>query len=512
MTAHGSRRPPRAVAVHMRETDSFSWTMERDPLLRMPIVAVARLVGTPDVDHLAGRLDRLTRAVPLFRQKVVESPLRLAPPAWVVDTDFDLTWHLRRFSAPPPGTFDTRLDLARRIGTGAFDPARPLWECTLVEGMEGEEFALVLKVHHTLTDGLGGMQLLLHLFDRDPAGTDLGDPPPLPPPGRPGVSLADALSYDARQVVRLAGTAAATLPQAVRHPRSTLSGLVATSRSIAEVLAPAHRLLSPVMTGRGLRHRYATVDVPLSRLKQAGRAAGGTVNDAFLGAVTGGLRRYHELHGRPVEALRGILPISVRESGDPEEGNRIALIRYLAPIGIADPVARIRANQERSAHWQTAPALPHLEGIYGAVNRLPAGYLQGLAKHVDFVASDVPGFPFPVFCAGARMLSLHPFSPTGGSAVNVTLLSYRDTCHVGVNMDALAVPDGNEFLSCLRAGFDEVLALADGAPERGRSRRTARRNSDLADQAQVPCPPPGTADTVDPSTRHAHPTGEQPCP
>ena len=168
------------------------------------------------------------------------------------------------------------------------------------------------------------------------------------------------------------------------------------------------------------------------------------------------------------------LPISIRVDGDPEEGNRIALVRYVAPVGIADPVERIKADQKLAQHWKNAPAVPHMEVLSGTVNRLPAAYLQGLAKHVDFVASNVPGLPVPLFCAGIPVMSFYPFGPTGGSAVNVTLLTYRDTCHLGVNMDTLAIPDGDAFLDCLRAGFDEVLALAERAPAGEAPRQTGR--------------------------------------
>ena len=474
MSAHLSATV-RAVDVHMRESDSFSWTMERDPLLRMPIVAVALFDGTPDFAHLTGRLDRLTCDVPMFRQKVVEPPLRLAPPKWVIDPDFDLSWHVRRVRAPEPATFEAVLDLARQFGTAAFDPVRPMWEATLVEGMADGGSALILKVHHTMTDGVGGMKLLQHLFDADPVAADLGEQPPIPATGTGEASLVDAVEFDARQLLTIARTVTATLLQGIRRPWPTVTRLLSTGRSAAEVLAPNSDVLSPVMVRRGLRRRYAPIDVSLPRLKQAGRVAGGTVNDAFRGAVTGGLRRYHELHGRPVEALRMTLPISIRLAGDPEEGNRIALVRSVMAVGITDPVERIRADKERSEHWKHAPAVPHMEVLSGTVNRLPAAYLQGLAKHNDFVASNVPGLPFQLYCGGVPVLSFHPFGPTGGSAVNVTLLTYRDTCHIGVNMDVLAIPDGDAFMECLRAGFDEVLALADAEshPEAAMARPTA---------------------------------------
>jgi hypothetical protein len=117
-----------------------------------------------------------------------------------------------------------------------------------------------------------------------------------------------------------------------------------------------------------------------------------------------------------------------------------------------------------------------MEVVTGAVNRLPAAYLQGLAKHVDFVASNVPGIPVPMFCDGIPVLSLYPFGPTGGSAVNVTLLTYRDTCHIGVNMDVLAVPDGEVFMECMRAGFGEVLEIADRASAAGAAGPSGRRD------------------------------------
>src|SRR5579884_752857 len=149
----------------MRDSDAFSWYMEKDPVLRSTVVAVVWLDRRPDWDVLWAREDRASRLASMFRQRLVEPPGRLAPPRWTDDDAFDLSWHLYRVAASPPGNDQTVVDLARREAMTAFDPARPLWQFTLVENLEGDRAALIMKIHHSLTDGLGGMQLALLLFD-----------------------------------------------------------------------------------------------------------------------------------------------------------------------------------------------------------------------------------------------------------------------------------------------------------------------------------------------------------
>ena len=170
------------VDAFMRESDAFSWYMEHDPALRSTIVAVAWLDRSPKWDTLVDRLERATRLVPIFRQRPVEPPGRLATPRWTVDPDFDLTWHLRRVTSPPPHSQATVIEMARIMAMSGFDAAHPLWEFTLVEDLADGGAALVMKLHHSLTDGIGGMQLLFALFDTCP------DPPP-PGVGSPNLPI-----------------------------------------------------------------------------------------------------------------------------------------------------------------------------------------------------------------------------------------------------------------------------------------------------------------------------------
>jgi diacylglycerol O-acyltransferase len=116
------------------------------------------------------------------------------------------------------------------------------------------------------------------------------------------------------------------------------------------------------------------------------------------------------------------------------------------------------------------PAVPHTDAIAGSLNLLPTGVVGSMLKHVDVVASNVPGFPFPVYLAGAPVRSYHAYGPTIGASLNVTLISYHETCFMGVTIDTAAVPDVDVLLRCLQAGLDEVVAEAPRrAPARART-------------------------------------------
>ena len=461
------------VDAFMRESDAFSWYMESDPALRATIVAVAWLDRSPDWAALFDRLERATRLVPIFRRRPVEPPGRLATPRWTLDPEFDLTRHLQRVGTPAPHTPDTVIDMARRAAMASFDTAHPLWEFTLVEELTGGGAALVMKLHHSLTDGIGGMHLLLSLFDTSSDPPSQGAQPEAPDETTGGTSelVSASVLHQSRMIggfVRhQARTALPSLWRSGRHPVRSARDAIETMRSVARTVAPVSHTLSPIMTGRGLGRRLAMLEVDLDDLKRASAAGGGSVNDGFLAAVTAGFRRYHEHHGQTVDELRVTLPISIRVPEDPAAGNRITLARFKVPVGLADPMARIKAIGARCRRARSEPSISHANTIAGALNLLPPQVVGSMLKHVDFLASNVPGIAFPVYLAGARMTAYVPFGPTLGASANITLLSYDGTCEIGVTVDTAAVPDIEIFMGCLAEGFEEVLTLAPpaaGAP------------------------------------------------
>lgn len=452
----------------MSDADALMWTIEKDPLLRSTILAVSVLDRPPDRDRLLERLARGSREIPRMRQRVVGNPWSLAPPRWEVDPDFDLRYHVRSMRVPGKGTWRDLLDACAPLAMQGFDRARPLWEFWLVDGLEGDGAALVQKVHHTITDGVGGMKMAMVLLDleRDP-GPDAGPLPPEPEVDvlGPWARLLDAAGHEARRRAGIARRALAAAPvaatAAARHPLGTARSGVELARSVARLVAPVTEPLSPVMRGRSLRLQLDTLNVPLAELKAAAKKVDGKLNDAFVAAVTGGLRRYHEAHGAPVGELRMTMPINIRTDATAGlAGNRFVPARFPVPVGIADPVARMAATREVIARQRAEPSLPLTDALAGVLFRLPAtlatGVFGAMLKGIDVVTSNVPGAPVPIWLAGARVRSQFAFGPPSGSAVNVTLLSHLDECAVAVTSDAAAVPDPERFTACLVEGFDEV--------------------------------------------------------
>ncbi len=452
-----------AVDLHMRPSDAFTWYMERDPLLRSTVVTVMLFDAEPDAERVRARFDRATRVVLGTRHHLVEPPLKLGPPRWVPDPNFDLSWHLRRIKIPAPETLAGLLDVARGEAMGGFDTARPLWNWTTVEGLEHGAAAGILKVHHSLTDGVGGMQLAAELFDAERDGAEPERLAAVAPErrGDPGVAaqVLDALRYRAGNALASAGHEARAFPGrvggAITHPFGSASRAIATVRSIGRTVAPMTETRSATMRERGMSRQFAVLDVPIDDLKRAA-PSGCTVNDAFLAAVTGGLRRYDEGRGAEPADLRVTMPISIRNDSDAAGGNRITLMRFAVPTRERDPVVRMHQIHALALASRAEPSIPLTNTIARTMNLLPNGFVGSMLKHVDFVASNVPGLAAPIYLGGARVTAIYPFGPTIGAALNVTLLSYCGCCNIGINLDTDAVEDPDAMAACLADGFHEV--------------------------------------------------------
>jgi diacylglycerol O-acyltransferase / wax synthase len=449
----------------MRSSDAFTWAMESDPRLRSTVVTVLLLDKSPDWDDVRHRIDLITRKLPMFRQRVVESP-PLVPPRWEYDPDFDLSFHTRRVVAPEPGNLNAVLEMARLAEMEDFDRARPLWRVTLIDGLEDGGAAVLCKFHHSLTDGVGGVQIAMTLFDRSELPGEHGPlpaPPKAPRPQRLS-RYRDVFGYDARLAATAVTGAITSAPKliydSIRRPVATVESVVATAASIYRTVRPVNRTGSHLMKNRTLNRRLCVHQVPMRQLREAAHRCGGALNDGFVAGLAGGLRQYHDRHDVPVGDLHLTMPINLRVEGEEMGGNRITLMRFDVPVGLVDPAARISAIHEQTGKVRRERSMPYTEWIAGALNLMPRWYIGSILRHVDFLASDVPGIPVPVFLGGARVRMQYAFGPTIGSAVNVTLLTYVDTCALGIDVDTGAIPDFDVFYECLVAGFDEVLAVA----------------------------------------------------
>lgn len=452
-------------------TDSVLWEIERDPVLRSPILVVAVLDQEPEPDRLTAAFARAVSSVPRLRQRI--RPRRFGVGhEWVDDPSFSLRHHLRRVRAPHPADLRAVLDIAQPILSTDFDRHRALWEAHLVEGVEGGRAALILKIHHAATDGVGGVELAGALFDMDADGTHVSgdDFSPIPE------SRVRRLFDDAVGLAAFTQRVTSTAAHATRHPLRFVADATRTAGSVAELLEPIREPLSPVMRGRGLTRHLDVVDVLMDDLERAAHEAGGTVNDAYLAAIAHGLARYHERHGGAPAALRLTMPVNLRRPGDPMGGNRFSPVRFEVPLGIDDPRDRIRALGAVAHRWRDDPAIGFTETIAAGIRLLPpavaATALGSMFKAVDVDAVNVPGVPVPVWLAGAAVQRLHAFAPPTGAALSVTLLSHVDTACIGIQTDDEAVTDPDAMTACIVEGLDQVIGL--GAPRPTRRREVRR--------------------------------------
>jgi WS/DGAT/MGAT family acyltransferase len=457
--------------AHMSDSDALMWNIETDPLLRSTSVTVLFFDRAPDWATLVARIERGSWLIPRMRQRVATPILRIGPPHWSGDAHFDLMYHLRRVRVCEP-TEAAVLDLARTAAMAGFDRSRPLWEYTLVEGLADGRAAMVLKVHHSMTDGVGGMKLLLMLFDFERTPLDPGplDGVEAIPTFNATDLVIKSLGHSRRRVTGMARRAAVDAAHGAealaRRPRRTISQAAEVGSSIARYLAPATTPHSRTMRARTLARSLGTVNVPLDDLKRAGKAVGGSLNDAFVAGVVGGLARYHEFHGEEVDDLRMVMPINVREASAALGGNHFTPARFLVPLTIKDPAERIVELGRLARTIREEPAVALTDALAGILNQLPTtittAVFGSMLKGADFVTSNVPGAPFPIYAAGAELERMYAFGPLSGAAVNVTLLSHCGDCCIGVNMDAVAVPDAEVMIGGLEEAFADVVAVGKG--------------------------------------------------
>jgi len=483
-------KPPRVMRFEdrMSQADALMWNLEADPILRSTILSTWILDRVPSLARFEAKAERATRIIPRLRQRVVSDPLGIAPPKWEEDPYFDLHFHLRRTALTGQGSIRDLLDLAEPLAMQAFDKDRPLWELHLIEGLEGGRCAVIMKLHHVISDGVGLVKMTDCLIERGPE--EEVDETPLPiaetdaPKSEPSAweNVTDAFAYRLRTGAdrwRQVGAAIA------RNAGSTLSHPIETSNEIRDilasagrVLAPASEPLSPIMRDRSTNVRFDYLSIPLADLKRAGKSVGGTINDAFVAGVAGGLARYHSALGHPVESLRMLMPVNLRDGTGTKDtkdataakkaevvGNQFAPARFEVPVGIESPAERILAIGRLSRAQRDEPALPWTEEITNVLGALPSSLTNNLfgamQKTTDFTTSNVPGPRHTTWMSGARIESFMPFGPLVGASINVTAFSYDGVMHIGINMDPAAVSDPKILVECLKAGFEEILGLVD---------------------------------------------------
>jgi diacylglycerol O-acyltransferase len=435
----------------MTPSESLMWTVERDPILRSTFLNLTILDGVPDMERLARRISDAIQGFPRMRQRVRTATAPWERHRWVEDASFDLKYHIRKLSLPAPGNMRALLDLAGLILEDAFDPVRPLWQLTVVDGLAEGRSAMLVKMHHTITDGVGGLRLSSSFLDLDGPGR-VPVRPPRPEPSQPAPS---------RAPVSLDGVMSA-LGRGARIARPDL--WVRQARAVAESAATVLRDgigagASPAWGARSMGRWLGCLDLDLDRAKGVAKRLEGTVNDYFVTGVVGGTAAYLRQSGTHVETLRVAMPVSTRVDSS-FGGNSFVPTRVTVPAGIEEPAERFRRIHDALKVARSDSSLGMTDPVAALLGSLPPAVVTPLARQqvssVDLAASNLRGSPVQMYVAGAAVRANYPMGPTAGVAFNCTILSYLSRLDMGIDVDVAAVSDPPLLRACIESSFKEL--------------------------------------------------------
>jgi diacylglycerol O-acyltransferase / wax synthase len=443
-----------------------------DSSAHMHVASVMLFEGAPPAyDELLEAFERRLPLVPRYRQRLAFVPLAQGRPKWVDDPHLNLRYHVRATALPSPGSEAQLKDLAGRVLSQQLDRDKPLWEVWLVEGLEGDRFAMLSKTHHALVDGISGVDILSVMFDTSPEPAAPTDPGarwlPRPLPSRAQL-LGEALLERATIPTEIGRSVRAVL----RGPRRILAGARDAAVGVGAMawagLNPAPG--TPYNESIGPHRRFTWVRADLRDLKAIKNELGGTVNDVVLSTVAGALGRHLRRRGQNTDGveLKAMVPVSVRS--DVERGalgNRVAAMMAPLPVWCQEPVARLDIVREElkglKAGGQAvgAQVLTELSGFAPPTIMGQASRLMARQRFFNLVVTNVPGPQFPLYLLGRRMLDPFPMVPLAkNQALGVALLSYDGHINFGLVGDYDLLWDLDDFAGDVE---ESVAELAEAA-------------------------------------------------
>jgi diacylglycerol O-acyltransferase / wax synthase len=471
---------PQQHLDRLTPTDA-SFLAQEGPASHMHIGGVLIFEGPPPrfsdyLDHVRSRL----HLVPRYRQKLATPPLETGRPLWIDDPNFNLEYHVRHSALPSPGNEDQLFRLAGRIASQRLDRSKPLWEMWLVEGLEDEKFALISKTHHSLVDGVAGVDLATVLLDLEPS--------PAPPsmelePWQPHrePSSAELVLAGAKGLV---GTALELLERTLKaaaQPARSASVLAEAAEGLGEIvwagLNPAPE--TPLNVEIGPHRRFQVVRQDLAQYKEVKDALGGTVNDVVLAVVSGALARWLRSRKIRIEGLemRALVPVSVRREDQRHTlGNQLTAMRGPLPVYITDPVARLRFIRQamdglkESKQAVGAATIARVNNLAPPTILAQASRIQFSTRLFNLIVTNIPGPQFPLYLLGRRLEDLFPvaFLPLH-HALAVAIMSYDGGIDYGLLADYDALPD----IDVIAEGIEDSLAELLRA-SRSKSARTVK--------------------------------------
>jgi WS/DGAT/MGAT family acyltransferase len=462
---------------HMDRLTSFdtSFLANEKANGHMAIGALLMCEGSaPSEDDFLAHIRSRVHHLPRLRQRLLYPPLGLGTPFWVDYPDFDIHRHLSRVTLPAPGTEAQFRDLVGELLAPALDRAKPLWELILVEGFEDERFAIVYKTHHAMADGISAVDIGMLLFDVEPKPEPVRDEEPWTPartPSRPAlVGHAGAgIVATLRRFWRWLRRAADQPARARKRAADGLAGLWEVTWNLAR---PAPKVPFNTAIGAGRSFQWSSFDLP--QFKHVKNALGGTVNDVTLAVVAGALRRWLLERDVAIDGmeLKALVPVSIRtENEHGELGNKLTAMRGPLPVGIEDPVARLRAVSVAMDALKVSKQPLGAEAIWGLndwfrdfappVLLAPTAAINFSTRLFNLLVTNFPGPQVPFYVLGRELTSVYPIGFLAKNhGLAIAILSYNGQVGFGLLADPDCVPDAERIVHHLTAAVEELTAAA----------------------------------------------------
>jgi len=465
------------------------------------IGSVGVFEGNVPYDKFVANVAAKMHLIPRYMQRAVAAPFNIGHPSWEWDPEFDISRHIMRLEIESPGTHEQLMDLAGNLFAGKLDRDKPLWEIYLVSGLEGDRSAMISKVHHCLVDGVSGIELLMIVLDVSADAMpvepqELEPRPAIPTPGRLFTDAAlDTMSQRLDRLADMQLTFLDSLTTGAERNR-VLSRAVETIAPYATVPVARAPFNQPLSKPRKL----AVSEFSFAEIRAIRHAVGGTVNDVCLAVLGGAVGRYLEMHNQMTEgrSFRILTPVNVRQEDERGGlGNRVSMLLVEVPVGVRDPIERLRLISERTTSLKErniAEGVSILSEITGDVPPMIQAFLGSLPTPpntlANMVCTSVPGPMIPLYTVGHRMIAHYPMVPLGWEmGIGCAVTSYNQKLYFGLMADAKSAPDVGRMKEFLDQAFVEMRSAAGVAksdiPVMGlkvetteRSRRAAGQHAD----------------------------------
>ena len=375
---------------------------------------------------------------------------------WDEDQEFDLDHHFRHIALPQPGRIRELLTYISQEHSSLIDRAKPLWTCHIIEGIEGNRFAMYFKIHHAMVDGIAGMRLVEKSLSRDPNAKSIV--PPWCVEGPRAKRLKQPKASKIKGFISTVKSQIESTPGVLYELSQTITKDIGRNPDyVSSFQAPSSILNQRVSSSR----RFAAQSYDFSRLTTIAKALNVTINDVVLAVCSGALREYLiTQNALPKKPLIAMVPASIRDDNS-DVSNRITMI--LANLGThkEEPLERLQIirrsmlNAKRKfKRMNSSQILNYSAFVYGAAGLNIASGLMPKRQAFNLVISNVPGPSEPLYWNGAKLDALYPASIVlDGQALNITMTSYLDKLEVGLTACRNALPKMQNLLTHLE---DEI--------------------------------------------------------